>query len=397
MNRELMLLLGLAVLCAGALFTFVGMSSPILTGLFGKASQVEVSFYNRVMLPVAIVIALLLGVTPFLGWGDERMGGLLRRLTMPMALAALGCLIAYVAGVTSAVRLLFTGSAVFALVSNVIVSFRQYRSGWLGLGGPVAHIGAALLLIGIIGSGWYDETTKMVLPKGQPKDVLGHKMTFLGVEERPSDKTLVKIEVTDGPATFLATPKLEYSESNRSYLREPFIKIYPLKDLYISPVEVQTGAPLQAHPTVELVKGETKQLGGYTVQFVSFEMTQHGTQGGAAVGAILRVTMGGKEYGIVPRLGYDAKGDPQYLPADLPFPVGMKTAVDTPRIAFVKMSVEEKKIWLSLIGVGEDTSSAASPEQLLVEVSLKPLMMVVWTGVVLILGGGILAYRKRTL
>jgi len=114
------------------------------------------------------------------------------------------------------------------------------------------------------------------------------------------------------------------------------------------------------------------------------------------VGAILRVTMGAKEYGIVPRLGYDQHGEPQYIPADLPFPVGMKTSADTPRIAFVKMSVEEKKVWLSLIGVGEGNPQA-SVEQLLVDVSTKPLMMVVWTGVVLIVGGGVLAYRKRTL
>lgn len=396
LNREMMLLFGLVVLSAGALFTFVGMSSPILTGFFGKASQVEVSFYNRVMLPVGIGIALLLGITPFLGWGEEKNSGLIRRLTMPLALTALACVIAYVAGVTSPVRLLFTGSAAFGLISNMVIVFRQYRAGWLGLGGPIAHIGAALLLIGIIGSGWYDETTKAVLPKGQMKDVLGHRLTYLGADEQTSEKVVVKIEVSDGSSTFLATPKLQYSEMNRSYLREPFIKIYPLKDLYISPVEVQSSTPQDAHPMIELTKGETKQMGGYGIQFVSFDMTQHGGQGGAAVGAILRVTMGGKEFGIVPRLGYNERGEPQYIPADLPLPVGMKTSADTPRIAFVKMSVEEKKVWLSIIGVGE-ASTQASVEQLLVEVSTKPLMMVVWTGVVLILGGGVLAYRKRTL
>ena len=96
LHRELTILLGVYVLCVAGLFVFFCMSSPLITGLFGKASQVDVSFYNKVNLPVAIAIGLLLGVTPFLGWREEPQSGLLKRLSMPLALTILSCVIAYV-------------------------------------------------------------------------------------------------------------------------------------------------------------------------------------------------------------------------------------------------------------------------------------------------------------
>ena len=51
-NREIFLVLSIYALSACAAFTFVGMSSPIFTGLLGQASQVDISFYNKVNLPV---------------------------------------------------------------------------------------------------------------------------------------------------------------------------------------------------------------------------------------------------------------------------------------------------------------------------------------------------------
>src|SRR6185503_9608371 len=51
-NREIFLVLCIYVLCILAAFTFAGMSSPIFTGFFGQASQVDTSFYNKVNLPV---------------------------------------------------------------------------------------------------------------------------------------------------------------------------------------------------------------------------------------------------------------------------------------------------------------------------------------------------------
>lgn len=394
-NREVSLVLSLVALSAAALFTFVGMSSPILTGLIGKASQVEPSFYNKVNMPVAIAIALLLGITPFLGWTREGASTVMRRLWMPLILTALSCVIAYVGGVTSASLLLFVGASAFGLISNAVVAFRQYRSGWMGIGGPVAHIGVALLLLGIIGSGSFDETKKIVLRQNEPKEAFGYRFTFTGVTQGNGLKPDMNVEVSDGRDSFFAAPKLYYGDYNRAMMREPSIKIFPLKDLYISPIDIRQTAESNLHgPAVEVTKGETKEIGGYRLTFVRFETGGHAEDGTMSVGAVLAVTIDGKDHEIVPRMVINQQNQRQVVPANLPPMHEPTKGVAPPQVAMTWMDVDQKKIGLELMGV-EDSAPVAGSAELMVEISMKPLMMVVWTGVVLILAGTAVAWWKR--
>ncbi|TAK51069.1 MAG: hypothetical protein EPO24_16165 [Bacteroidetes bacterium] len=395
LNREVMLVLSLFVLLAAAAFTFAGMSSPILTGLVGKASQVDTTFYNKVNLPVAIAMALLLGITPFLSWTEEKTSSILKRYSMPLILTALSCVIAYVAGVTSAVWLVFVGSAAFALISNSVIMFRQYRSGWITLGGPITHIGAALLLIGIIGSGKFDQTTQIVLQQGKPEDVFGYKVVFKDIIEQPNEKPIMSLQVMDGNNSFDASPILYYSPYTQSLMREPDIKVFPLKDLYLSPLEVKANRQKDSHPVLEIVKGEKKSFGGYEIEFVGFQTGQHGQPGSMAVGALLKVTSQGKEHEVIPAITISEKGEQEYLSAEMPPLHNPTKGVDNPVITLAGMSVEEKKVMLAFHGLEGDTHSQEGMYELILEVSIKPLMMVVWTGVVLIIGGTAIAFARR--
>ncbi|HEY6193372.1 MAG TPA: cytochrome c biogenesis protein CcsA [Bacteroidota bacterium] len=394
-NRDLAMVVSIFVLCLGALFTFAGMSSPILTGLLGKASQVDTSFYNKVNLPVGIGIALLLGVTPFLGWSNEANASLLRRLSLPLALTVLSCCIAYVGGVTSALLLLFVGSASFGVISNAVVAFRQYKSGWMTLGGPVGHIGVGLLLIGIVGSGEFDERTQISLKAGEPQSVFGYQLTFQGASGNTAERQFMQIDVSDGRSSYRAAPRLYFSEYNQSLMREPDIKVYPLKDLYISPLEMRSPAAAPSHhPLYDITKGETKEIAGYRIKFSGFDMSQHGDAGSMAVGALLEIERGGKVAQVTPRLLFDPNGERKLIPADLPPADYRSMGASRPQVALSAISVEEKKVGLEILGIDEKPASAA-PDELIVEVSTKPLMMVVWTGVILILAGTAMAFKRR--
>jgi cytochrome c-type biogenesis protein CcmF len=395
LNREMFLVFSIAVLCASALFTFAGMSSPIFTGLFGKASQVDTSFYNRVNLPVGIAIAFLLGVTPFLGWTGEKAGPLAKRLSMPLALTALATVIAYVAGVTSPGLLLFAAMSCFGLISNVIISFRQYRSGWMGLGGPVSHIGLTLLLIGIIGSGNFTETKKVMLRQGEPQPVFGYDVTFRGVQSMPDTKDKVLLDISDGGSSFEAAPRLYYSEYNQGVMREPHIKVLPLKDMYLSPMELQGAqAAEHRHPELELAMGETKEIGGYHITFEKFEMGQHSESAAMMVGAVLNVPMDGVVHRITPTISFNRDGQREPSPATLPALANASGGAAAPAVILSAMQVEGKRILLEFHGFG-DEEPAAQAASLLLEVRMIPMMMVIWTGVVLIIAGSLLAFFKR--
>lgn len=393
-NREVFLVLSIYVLCASALFTFAGMSSPIFTRIFGDPSQVDISFYNKVNLPVAIAMALLLGVTPFLGWMGEKSGPLVRRLSMPLALTALAAVIAYVAGVTSPVLLLFTAMACFGLISNVVIAFRQYRSGWMGLGGPVAHIGVTLLLIGIIGSGNFTESKKVMLKQGEPQSVFGYDITFKGMEPMPDSKDKVLLDVSDGVSTFEATPRLYFSEYNQGVMREPHVRVLPLKDMYMSPMELQGGQAEHHHPELELAMGETKEIGGYRITFEKFEMGQHSESAAMMVGAVLNVPMNGEDHRIIPTISFNKNGEREPSPAPLPARVNPSKGTVQPVVILSAMQVEGKRILLEFHGF-EEEAAGAQAASLLLDVSMIPMMMVIWTGVVLIIGGSILAFFKR--
>jgi cytochrome c-type biogenesis protein CcmF len=394
-NREIALVLSLAVLCVGMIFTAVGMSSPILTGLIGKASQVDTSFYNKVNTPVAIVIALLLGVTPFLGWAEEKTSVFIKKLSMPLALTALSCVIAYVAGVNSVILMIFVGSAAFGLISNLIITFRLYRNGWWSLGGPIAHIGVGLLLIGIIGSGNFDNTTQVVLRSGEPQSVYGYQFTFKGIADQHQAKQSIQLEVSDGKSSFTASPKLYFSENNQGMMREPAIKIYPFHDLYISPVELKSSEAAHKHDAMyELTKGETKDIGGYHITFARFDMGQHGQPGAMTVGAVLSVDAGGKQEEIIPQLMFNQRGEREFKPAELPF--AKKSGYENAKvqIALNAINVEERKVVLELLNNVTPSLGGEMP-QLILEISTKPLMMVVWTGVVLVIMGTAVSFRRR--
>jgi cytochrome c-type biogenesis protein CcmF len=390
-----MLFLGLLVICAGALFTFVGMSSPLLTGLFGKASQVETSFYNKVNLPVAVGIALFLGITPFLGWSEEGLGKILKRLWLSLALTTLACVIAYVGGVTAWTHMLLVAASVFALVSNAIALFRQYRTGWTSLGGPLSHIGVALLLIGIVGSGAYDETVRLLLKPGEPQQAFGYSLTFLGITEQPGEKPVVSVQVSDGRTGYVATPKLYFSEYNQAMMREPDIKVLPLKDLYLSPLEVRMAGGGDGHnhgAMVEMTKGETKDIAGYQVEFVRFDVGTHGQTAAMGVGAVLNVSVSGTRHEVIPQLLFHQNGEREVIPAELPSLHLPSKGMMRPQIALQDLNVEQKKVMLELLS---GDAAPAGHQELIVEVSAKPLMMVVWTGVVLIILGTAIAWRRR--
>jgi cytochrome c-type biogenesis protein CcmF len=398
LSREVALLLGLFVLGLAAVFTLIGMSSPLITGLYGKASQVETSFYNKVNMPVAIGMAILLGITPFLGWGDERKSGLLKRLSMSLVLTLLALAIAYVAGVTEIELLLLVGSAAFGLVSNVIIAFRQYKNGWDTLGGPIAHIGTALLLIGIVGSGKFDDTSTVTLKQGEPQLVQGFQFTFKGIADPNAQKPQMQIEVSDGKQSYVATPKLYFSEYNQSTLREPSIKIFPMRDLYISPVDVKMSEPQGGGIQLELVKGESKQLGGYQIEFEKFETGQHAQGGGMKVGAVLKVTSKDGEQEVIPSLSFNERGERVSEPATLPAFANPNGGMIQPQVILTGMNVENKSVVLEIDGIMGHMGNMrknSGGQELIVQISTKPLMMVVWTGVVLMIGGAAISLRRR--
>jgi cytochrome c-type biogenesis protein CcmF len=268
----------------------------------------------------------------------------------------------------------------------------------LHIGGPLSHIGVALMLIGIVGSGSFDESNQLILKQGEPQAAFGYNFTFKGVQNPEALKPIMEIEVSDGKSSFTAQPKLYFSQINQAVMREPDIKVLPLKDLYISPLELKMDEHQHQHnPMLEISKGETKEMLGYKITFAKFDVGQHAEMGAMSVGAALNIEAGGKKHEVIPILTFDNKGGREPIPAELPVLTGYSNLEMKPHITLNALSVEEKKIMLEFHGFTQSHEEPQAAQSLVVDVSIKPLMMVIWTGVVLIILGTLIAFRRRTL
>jgi cytochrome c biogenesis factor len=140
--------------------------------------------------------------------------------------------------------------------------------------------------------------------------------------------------------------------------------------------------------------GETKEINGYSITFEKFESGQHTEASAMVVGAVLNVPMNGTNHRIVPSLTFSRDG--QRIPNPVPLPAKVNPSKGTvqPQVMLTAMQVEGKRILLEFHGFEEEETHTQAAS-LLLDVSMIPMMMVIWTGVVLIIGGSILAFFKR--
>ena len=167
-------------------------------------------------------------------------------------------------------------------------------------------------------------------------------------------------------------------------MREPDIRPGILKDLYISPLEHRSETASQ----LTLVKGQTKSFAGYAITFDSFQMENHAEGGHFVVGARLSVAGKDSTFIITPAIILASEvreSQPAILPLTDP---GKQVSV-----ALTGLNADEKQIELSFEGLTEDTGKAQ--DQLVVEVSIKPMMSILWLGTLLIISGAIIALNRR--
>ncbi|MCS7181609.1 MAG: cytochrome c biogenesis protein CcsA [Thermoanaerobaculum sp.] len=304
-SRTVFFVIAIGALLATATVVLVGTSSPLITRLFTKPSQVAPSFYNRVTLPVGILLATLLGVVPYLHWkGSSKK--LLRRLLVAGSVAVLGTGFAILLGARGALFLVFLAVSTLAFASNLLKSIDEVRQRrFRAMGGYLAHVGLGLMLVGIITSSAYNKTQKVTLAQGQPADLFGYTLTFQGVRnDNPIERDVMLVEVRDRRGRIHeARPRMFINEKTKQLVAHPDVLVRLTHDLYISPVEYDPGRPPQEADMVELGKGESIPVGPLTVAFKAFDMgSGHSSGEELSIGAILEVVSGGTTHTVTPRL-----------------------------------------------------------------------------------------------
>jgi cytochrome c-type biogenesis protein CcmF len=394
-TRESFLAIGSAVMGSSALVILFGTSWPILSH-----ASLESAFYDRTNLPLAIALALLLGLSLLVQWREGSPKDLMKNSLASLCCALVGVAVLIVFGVREISLLLFAAASLFAFFVNAIRLYRLAKESYLYTGGALAHIGLALLFLGIIGSGRYAQKQTVALPLGETKAVLGYAVTYAGSEPTQDGKWKFTLRVEKDGSRFQLEPVMFQSDYNNGLMRNPDYASFLTRDFYVEPVslerdEVQQGSP--PHNLVQLKKGEPRRIGNVLITFVRFQMDHQGTEdmtagSGFVVGAVLEVVRGKMSEIVVPTTLYKEGQSPQ------------------PRIAKTKDGAIGLELWSMAVDAGTGASSVdvnvtgieglrtaaqRNSEALIVEASVKPFISLVWAAAVLMIAGLTISLRSK--
>lgn len=370
LSRDFGIIIGMLFLSVSAILILLGTSSPIITRLLGNPSKVATVYYIRTNLPLGVLIGLLVGVIPFLAWKGSKIS---KRILAPVFLTIILTLLAFLLGVRSLIYLVFICMAMFAFTANLFVFIRRIRAHVLTGGGFLTHAGLGLMLVGVVTSSAYSYSVRVNLPKGEKRETWDYSLTYQGLEEKN-----LRIEVDKKGKNFAARPKFYYSDYTDGVVRTPHIDYSVLGDLYIAPLELKT-----EQQSLVMKKGETVEFKDYKIEFVGFDMPSHSMGAKMVVGAELQVSRGEEKERVVPVLIMGMEGEREQREAVL--------AQGKALVYLDEIDADSKMISLTIIDVSESAS-----ETLVLEMSRKPLIGLVWLGTILMMIGLGITWRRRT-
>lgn len=435
-SREFALFLGAASLVAVACFTLIGTSAPLITNILkGKPSAIDPSYYIKTNLPLAIFMAAMIGLGQLFWWKKTNSQTLSKTASLPAAAAALLTAIVILAGMRNIWMVLFFLASAFALFVNLQIAYKIARGNPKFLGASLAHIGIAVLFIGIIASTHYDKQVVLTLPRDEPANAFGYKLTYVGTSQLSLGRTAYNVVVSDGSSKFVA-PLVMYSSmyEGGAIIRNPYIfslvnyKAFThpallafigrnmlTRDLYLSPQSVEEEGVRKANSPrmssngifVPLSINEPVTVGKYTFTFEGFNVAEDQKV----------AMMSGEAFKLSSMILLRRKGG--HAPRTITLtnkinPGGQNQAgtVATPsgdRFKVMKIHVNNKTnqtgVLLDYLPAKNSSDAAMMAKSsgweapgkqvLILQATIKPFINLVWGGVIIMVIGFIVTWRRR--
>lgn len=389
LSRELSLFTAAIVLVASAIIVLGGTSAP----LFGQS--VDTFFYDELHLPIAIIIGLLNGLSLLLKWKTTNAKAFLKDSALSVILSIfITALIVILGGVTNPMMILLSFSSAFALVVNAEIAIRIVKGNLKSLGAYVSHIGIALFILGVIGSGAYSSTVNLDLVKNKPASAFGYQLTFTGYTPIENNtKYAFNISMKKDNNSYQVAPVMYIAEYNNSLMREPAILNLFSKDVYLAPLGYEEGGDDHSHgDVVKLKKGVTTEYQNIKITFNKFDIlpeTMQLMQEGKdfQMGAMLTLEANGKkeEFELLRKSVSGQAVFTEYSSEN----AGLKLQLNN-------LTAEMIEVLINPINDTQDHSMEKPKEEVLfITASIKPYISLVWIGVVVMVLGFFIAVARR--
>lgn len=256
---------GTAVMIVIAALVLIGMSLPII-GIIPVTSA-----YDTILLPFALLIMM------FLAWDRLPKSPGKKSLWVRIILAFIFFLILMFSigyarwmggGVLYTVPALTSPALLYcSLIVIVLECYKLLRNINRSVGGSIAHIGIAMLLIGAIVAGYGTRSSKVFLHPGADAELYGNRISLMSISNPHPGLYIASLGINN-------TTGIIEIEENRLFsidLRKPFIKKHLLYDIYITPLAIVSKPVIQDGRTIDpgvMIEVSMK----YGISFVWFGM-----------------------------------------------------------------------------------------------------------------------------
>jgi cytochrome c-type biogenesis protein CcmF len=319
---------------------------------------------------------------------------LLKALRWPAVAAVAAAIVAMLIDVRDLLSLAYVAGGTFAIGTNLVMIVRTLRGGWMRIGGYLAHVGFAIMVLGMVGSSAYaTPETRLTLAPGESARLFGYEFIFNGYRLDEQQRGVLDFSVSDGRQTFSARPYLYENQRMGATMTTPSIHSFGYQDLYIAPAGYD---PERDAARPVLGQDESTTMGPYTLTFLGFNIDREAMMAGSGdlrVGARVRVLYEGQEQELEPyvQVVTDAASGEQrleYVPVDLPG--------EGQQLTVISLDPSSRRVMLQGSGPGLD-GLPVIPAKGVIAVSVKPLVILVWVGVAMIVTGGMIALLRRSI
>jgi len=206
LSRESAFIFNNLLFLGAAFAVFLGTIFPILSeAVTGNKILVGPPYFNRVNVPIALVLIFLMGVGPLISWRKASFKNLVKNFLYPILLGILTVTVLVVMGMTNVVALIsfalcaFVTGTVFTEFyrgtsvrmkrgENVFTAFTKLVSrNKRRYGGYIVHIGVVLIVIGVTASSVFVTEKQSTLSPGDTMQLRNYTLRFEGIEQYTTD------------------------------------------------------------------------------------------------------------------------------------------------------------------------------------------------------------------
>jgi cytochrome c biogenesis factor len=259
----MLLIYGVLTITAYAAVILGGTSMPIISGWFLESpTAATVNFYNGITVPFGIVILVLMLASLFIMVKAEMRS--MANIAVAVISAAAGIMF----------NIMYTGfppAYIFSVLALLIVFYHAKeiifaRSPKNLLPSRIAHIGVAVMVLGIIASSYHSSGERKKIIKDRADQVGPAVLTFKGITNEERSRLTFTLSHSAGLSE-ISVPYY-YNERMNSLYREPFIEYGLFGDIYIIPESYDSG--IDSVSIKRLTVGDDLEFSGLKIAFKGF-------------------------------------------------------------------------------------------------------------------------------